>query len=113
MTAAPAQTSVSLLASATVRPAATAAKVGSNPAAPTIAGDHQIGVAQRGFLDRLRAGGDFDLEPREPRLQLGVPGWVGEGGEFGAKLDRAFRQRRAVAAAGDRNDRESAPARRR
>ena len=32
--------------------------------------NHQIGVAQRGLLDRLRAGGDFDLEAREPRLQV-------------------------------------------
>ena len=90
MTAAPAHTRVSLLASATVRPAAIAAKVGSNPAAPTIAETTRSASRNAASFTASGAGGDFDLEPRESRLQLRIAGWVGEGGEFGAELDRAF-----------------------
>ena len=56
----PAQTSTSLLAKATMRPWRTAARVGSSPAAPTIAGHHPIG-RPLGRLDQRRAAaGDLD-----------------------------------------------------
>jgi hypothetical protein len=68
--------------------------------------DHQIGFAQRRFLDRFRAGGDFDLEPRQTRLQLRIAGGIGKRGKFGPELDCAFSQRRAIAAACDRDNRK-------
>ena len=108
ITAAPAQTSVSLLASATVRPARDRGESRLEAGRADDRGDDQIGLAQRGLLDRRGARGGLDAEPRKRRLEVGVAGGIGDGGEFGAELDRASGERRAVASAGDRGDRESA-----
>ncbi len=111
ITAAPAHTRVSLLASATVRPAATAAKVGSRPAAPTIAETTRSTSRSAASRTASVPAAASTRGTGEPRLEVAVAGRIGDRGEFGAELERAPRERRAVAPAGHRGDRE--PARRR
>ena len=53
-------------------------------------------------LDRL------DLKTSQASLQVRIARRIGERGEFGAEFDCAFGQRRPVASAGERNNRESA-----
>ena len=64
MTASPAQTSVSLLASATVRPAGDRRISRREARRADDRGDDEIGLAQRRLDDRLGTGGDFDRRAR-------------------------------------------------
>ena len=69
MTAAPAQTSVSLLARAMVRPASMAAKVGRMPAVPGDGADDEVAGPPRRLFDGLGAGRAGDAGPGQGGLE--------------------------------------------
>ena len=88
----PAVTSASLLASATVLPASTAAMTGRSPAQPTIAAIDQIGLARRGLdqasLARRRAATSAGERVREARAS----GFVGDHRQLRRQSAGQFRQ---------------------
>ena len=87
MNGAPAQTRHSLLASATVRPAASAAWVGSTPAVPAMAPITRS-AGRRPPRRRPRAGGGLDAGAGQRGLQAGIACRVGDRGEAGAEPHR-------------------------
>ena len=102
----PAQTSTSLLAKATMRPARTAARVGASPAAPTMPAITQS--AGRSAASTTASGPHADLDPGAGQrlLQRGIFRRVGDRGEARVRAPRLLGQQRRVAVRGQRLDGE-------
>ena len=77
---------VSLFASATVRPASTAAKVGSRSGGADDRGDYKIGFTQRRLANRFRPRGRLDAGAGEPSFEIEIACRIGHRGKIGAEF---------------------------
>ena len=99
MNNAPAQTSHSLLASATVAPRSTAASVGLRPAAPVMRRHHPVGRTLRRFDHGILAGRGLDAGARQRVFQFGIGGRVGDRGKRAPSSRASFASVPALRAA--------------